>query len=433
MFLALRGERTDGHLHIKDALAGGAVAICAEDGDSSLNHAMQTEVLTVRDTHEALSLLTTAYRKELSSRFVAITGSNGKTTTKDILGRILSCRGDCVWSKASYNNHVGVPLTILEAMDSTRHVVCEAGSNHPGELAPLLEMISPEIGILTSLGQEHLEHFGDMDGVVKEESQIALAVRPSGLLIVNGDSPRVDEITQKAQTRVVTVGFDSKNDVVVYNTSVMVEGTSFHLRSESGLIQPGKYQISHSGSHHAVNASLAMVAAGYLDYSEDEIRKALLACKPSRMRSEWMSFNGTQILNDAYNANPESMRAALATIAEIESKGRKIAVLGGMAELGAKSHEAHLALGRELKSHGIEFLISVGESGKLIAEGARSAGGEVKCRTVGDVPSASVALAELIQPGDTILIKASRSVGLEQAIHSMELRGKHQTTFEGGG
>ncbi len=409
MFVALSGDRFDGHAYLAEVAASGAVAGLVRRGWKGVGAPMP--LLFVDDPRAALGRFASSYRMEHDPSVIAVAGSNGKTTTKEFLGNLLAQAGETVWSEASLNNDIGVPLTLLRMDAGTRFLVSEVGTNHPGELALLLRMVRPRTGILTSLGREHLEHFGSVEGVVEEEGWIAEVLPPDGLLVVNGDTPCVDRVISRTSAKVVKVGFGSSNDWRLANYTCETDGARFRVEGpweESS----GDYRILHVGRHQAVNAALALAVAAFEGMDRAAIQRGFLACSPAPMRLQVWRSGGIQILDDAYNANEESMTAALETLGEMPVKTRRLAVLGDMAELGEHSEAAHRAVGMQAARLGVNHLFAVGMMRGSLADGARS-GGLSSVSEFGDVAEAASAVKAFVRAGDAVLIKASRASKLE--------------------
>ena len=410
-FLAIRGDRMDGHDYVEAAFQTGAVMAVVDASRASAFAGKDFTLLTTADSRVALGVIGGRYRSEFSPLTIAVAGSNGKTTTKEFLGHVFSQAGPTVRSAASFNNDLGVPLTLLEIDSSTRFLINEVGTNHPGELSPLLSMVRPSVGVLTSLGREHLEFFGDLEGVADEEGGLAEALPSTGLLVVNGDTPLVERVIDRSRARVVRVGFGDQNAVRLANYSMDSFGAGFELVGNSGA-QHGAFRIRHWGRHQALNAALAAVTGLESGLTHGEVQAGLLATPMPPMRLEVTEQAGVRLVNDAYNANEDSMKAALQTLEEIPASARRVAVLGDMAELGEGSEEAHFAVGRAAGASRIDHLFVVGRMASVFAQGARLSGFSciTELPTVGD---AVQVVPRFICRGDTVLIKASRSTKLE--------------------
>ena len=293
----------------------------------------------------------------------------------------------------------------------------EVGTNHPGELAPLVAMIQPQLGVITSIGREHLEFFGDVQGVAQEEGWIAELLPQTGKLLLNGDTNLADEVARRCRGTVVRIGFGAGSDWRVADLRTDERGVNFSVTAPDARWS-GEYRVNLLGRHQATNAALAIASGAELGLTADEIRRGLISCQPPKMRLQVFESNGVRILNDAYNANADSMLAALQTLNEFPCRGRRIAVLGDMAELGEHSAAAHTEVGRKTAELGVSRLVTVGKMASLTAQAAREAGlrDVTVCK---DVVEAAAALKQLAREGDVILVKASRVTGLERLSESL--------------
>ena len=370
VFFAIKGERFDGHDYVPKL--AGATAVVVERPVSA-----NCPVIEVPNVRAALGALAAWYRKDFDLPVIAIAGSNGKTTTKEVLGTILEEKFPTVRSEASFNNDIGVPLTLLRLSKEHGAAVLEVGTNHPGELTPLVRMIQPKYGIITSIGREHLEFFGDVAGVAQEEGWLAELLPENGKLFISeGDWT----VTIARRTRAAVVRVAPK------------------LEFKTHLL----------GKHQRLNCALAVAVARELGLTDEQIQKGLDRCKPAKMRLELWEANGIQVLDDSYNANADSMLAALDTLSELPTCGRRIAVLGDMAELGKHTEAAHTEVGRRVAQLGIDLLVAIG---KYAGVTTKAAGAGKQFR---DVESACAGIPELVQPGDLVLLKASRAMRIER-------------------
>lgn len=413
LFVALRGERFDAHDFIPTVAAAHSVAILAEESKAHLIPAKVPSVV-VPCTRKALGALASAYRRKFTLPVVAVCGSNGKTSTKELVGAVLRESGPAVASEASFNNDIGVPLTLLRIESGHTAAVLEAGTNHSGELQPLLEAIAPRIGLLTSIGREHLEFFRDIDGVIREEGWIAEVLPANGRFIANGGSPGLDQIIRRTKAPVWLVGFEERFDFAARDIVVAPKGTSFRVETKVPGYS-GEYQIKLLGRHQVLNALLAIATGAELGIGREQVAKALANCSPAKMRLQWEQAGDAWVLNDAYNANADSMAAALATFAELRVGGRRVAILGDMAELGDHAASAHEEVGRLAAASKIQLLIAVGSNADITASAALQAGVR-EVVAVGSVDEAFAELKERLQPKDLILLKASRSAKLERIV-----------------
>jgi UDP-N-acetylmuramoyl-tripeptide--D-alanyl-D-alanine ligase len=412
LFVALAGERFDGHEFLPDVARKGAVGMVVARHRAKPAELPGCALIAVDDTRRALGRLAAKYRKDFTLPVVAVAGSNGKTTTKELLASVLRQRFATLWSEASFNNDVGVPLTLLKLERKHQAAVLEAGTNHPGELAALLEIIRPQYGVLTSIGREHLEFFGDLEGVAREEGMLAEMLPADGKLFVNGDDEWTRKIVQRTRAGVVRSGFADGNDWRVRSLRVDMEGVAFRVEAPSADYA-GEYRINLLGRHQVTNALFAIAVGAELGVTRAEIERGLAECRPAKMRLQLWEANDVRVLDDAYNANADSMLAALQTLQEIPCTGRRVAVLGDMAELGAQSQAAHEEVGRRAAELGVGQLFSVGKMAAVMARAARAAG-LTRVIEFGDVETAATAIKSFVKAGDVLLLKASRAMRFER-------------------
>lgn len=411
LFVALSGERHDGHAFVSEVAAHGAAAVMIERNriPESLPGC---PVVAVADTRRALGALAARYRGDFALPVTVVGGSNGKTTTKELIAAVLRQRFTTLWSDASFNNDIGVPMTLLRLDKTHEAAVLEAGTNHPGELAPLVKMIQPRFGVVTNLGREHLEFFGDLTGVADEEGWLAELLPADGRLFVNGDDEWTPKIIARTRASVVRVGLGEGNHWRARRLIPDKQGASFRVTAPHSEYTGG-YRINLLGRHQVVNALFAIAVGAELGLEPDEIRRGLAVCLPAKMRLQMWEANGVRVLDDAYNANADSVIAALETLRDLPCKGRRVAVLGDMAELGPHSHAAHEEVGRRAAELGVAQLFAVGSMASVTGGAARAAG-LARVFEFGEVETAVAALKTFLKPGDVLLLKASRSARLER-------------------
>ncbi len=427
LFFALPGQQFDGHHFVNDAAKKGAAGIVVEDGrwkmedgrcksgshiPYPISHLPRPAIIAVDDTRKALGRLAAQYRKDFRLPIIAIGGSNGKTTTKELVASVLKQKLAVLWSEASFNNDIGVPLTLLRLEKAHRAAVIEVGTNHPGELAPLVQMVAPNYGVITSIGREHLEFFGDLAGVAEEQGWLAELLPESGTLFVTGDNRWTAGIVQRSHARLVRVGFSDANDWRARSLRIDKQGATFRADGPRREYV-GEYRINLLGRHQVVNALFALAMGAEMGLGHAEVQRGLEQCKPARMRLQLWEIKGVRVLDDAYNANADSVVAALRTLQELPYKGRRLAVLGDMAELGAHSQAAHEEIGRLAAELGVGQLFAVGKMAPVVARGARGAGLN-RVIEFADVEAAAAAVKRFIKKGDVLLLKASRATRLER-------------------
>jgi UDP-N-acetylmuramoyl-tripeptide--D-alanyl-D-alanine ligase len=420
LFVALAGDRFDGHDFLAQAAKGGAVAAIVERRKVSWA-AAASAIVAVDNTRLALGRLAGRYRLDFAALIIAVGGSNGKTTTKELVAAVLRGAYDVLSSAASFNNDIGVPLSLLGLEGSHGVAVLEVGTNHPGELAPLVRMMAPRMGLITSLGREHLQFFGNMAGVVQEEGSLAELLPINGKLFLNGDSEWAETVLRRCRAPVIRVGIGERNDWRGRFLRVDHQGTTFHVNGPEARFD-GEYRMSLLGRHQVVNGLLAVAVGAELGLSPEAIHRGLAGCRPLKQRLETWESRGVRVLDDSYNANADSMLAALETLRDLPCAGRRVAVLGDMAEQGPHSVAAHEEIGRRTAEIGVDALFAVGTMARHFA-GAARAGGAQRVFEFADVAAAAEAVQAFVTAGDSVLIKASRVTRLEQVAERLRAAG----------
>jgi UDP-N-acetylmuramoyl-tripeptide--D-alanyl-D-alanine ligase len=418
LFFAIKGEKFDGHDFLNEVGAKGAAAVVVPEKGKIPAQLPDCAVLVVKDTRAALGQLAAAYRKEFDLPVVCVGGSNGKTTVKDLIASALRQTLATLWSEASFNNDIGVPLTLLRLEKSHQAAVLEAGTNHPGELAPLVKMIRPKYGVITNIGREHLEFFGDVAGVAQEEGWLAELLPVEGRLFVNGDNEWTEEVVRRARAKVVRVGLGDRNDWRARKIRPDKNGVTLRVDAPKNEWS-GEYRINLLGRHQATNALLAMAVSEELGLGRPAVRDGLAGCQPAKMRLQFWEAGGVRVLDDTYNANADSTLAALETLCDLPLQGRRVAVLGDMNELGAHSEAAHAEVGRRAAELGIGQLFAVGKMAAVTARAARDAG-LARVIEFADVETAVKAVKSFLKTGDMVLLKASRAVRLERITETLQ-------------
>jgi UDP-N-acetylmuramoyl-tripeptide--D-alanyl-D-alanine ligase len=416
LFVALRGERFNAHDYIPQAAAGGAIAALVEHQPT---HTLpNVALIQVKDTRAALGKLARHVRQSLKAKVIAVAGSNGKTSTKHLIDAGLSVRLRGSISPKSFNNDIGVPLTIFPADPTQDYLVLEMGTNHPGEIKNLSDMALPDVAVITNCGAEHLEGLHDLMGVRLENASLTSGLKPDGLLVVNGDDADLLKAVADYRGKRITFGFKETNDLFASDIEVTEEGTRFRINNSRREVF-----IPMLGRHSACNALAAIAVGRRLGVPEDEIIAGLAHATGPEMRLQ-LSKAGEDgeitILNDAYNANPNSMKAALETARSLPTLSRRVAILGDMRELGHSSDRYHREIGQFAAGCGFDLLVCVGEQSKLMADGAAEAG--QPAGTVLTYPDAATAANEVprrIGAGDLVLVKASRGIRLEQVAQAL--------------
>jgi UDP-N-acetylmuramoyl-tripeptide--D-alanyl-D-alanine ligase len=443
-FIAIAGQRVDGHAFVSDALTqGAAVAIVQNerltDGDlAQLPKDAPGGVLAVADPTAALQQLAHVYRDWLARQgitVIAVGGSNGKTTTRSLIHHTLSAVIPGSQAPKSFNNHLGVPLTLLATRPLDEFVVCELGTNHPGEIEPLARLVRPDIAVLTSLGREHLEHFGTFEAVVEEESHLIEALPEAGTAIVEANAWQTLQHFDVSfdPTHVITFGFADQAKRADPAPSVAItDGPHGHAAGQHFTVN-ARWSVTLPllGQHNAVNAAAALAVGQTMGVDLAALVEALGGAEPVQGRMQAIHFGcgneAITVIDDAYNANPDSMRAAIAVLGDQAraTDGRTIAVLGDMLELGLASESEHRALGQWLAEQApwLDWLITVGPAAREIAEPVKRAFGDGRATSYYQLDAtATSAIAATLQGGDCALLKASRGIALEQLLPAIEQR-----------
>jgi len=423
MFIPLRG-RTDGHAYIGDALRNGASGYLVEKGvgdRGKLTGLKGTQyVIEVEDSLKALQDIAAYHRTRLSAKVIGVTGSTGKTTTKDMLNCILTRKLNVVSTDKNYNNEIGVPLTILKADENAKVLVIEMAMRGIGQIKELAEIAKPDVGVVTNIGQAHMELLGSEEMIAQAKAELIEAIPENGVVVLNADDLWTPNISKSARARIVSYGITSGD---IRGSEIVVDDlgrASFRLNVYDDAIGY-IVRLAVPGRHNVYNALAASTAALQAGLSIDDVRIGIADCRATAMRMEiFATDDNVVILNDAYNANPTSMQAALSTLMDIATEGRHIAVLGDMLELGNISSEAHKQIGEIVASLGVSILVAVGPESQIMADSAVKAGMPPKAVIACENSrTAAQVLKQLVTIGDVVLVKASRGVGLEEAVRAI--------------
>lgn len=425
VFIALPGDNSDGHDHLASALASGArVLVVTRElhqlpAEVALAMRGGAVVVKVADALLALQRLAAWHRRRLHATVVGVTGSTGKTTTKDFLTGALagSCR--VVATQGNRNNEIGLPLTILRAGSDTDVLVVEMGMRGLGQIARLAEIARPDMGLVTNVGASHIELLGTQDAVATAKGELVRAVPVNGAVFLNGDDAYSDALRLDAKAPVTMYGLSERCDVRAVDVEVdEASHARFTLESPQGDI---RVELPLPGRHNVYNALAAAAVAFRLAVPIECLKQGIEAANVSQMRMQLITTpDNVTIVNDAYNANPTSTRAALETLAEMRVPGRRVAVLGDMAELGSLSELAHFQIGEAVPKLSIDLLVVVGPRAARIADGAKAEGLDatriIRCD---DADEAIARLVGEIGNGDAVLVKASRVMGLERIVEGL--------------
>ncbi len=420
LFIATRGERVDGHDYITSALDAGCRVVLCEYVPVDIA-GRNVAFITVENSIDAFAYAAKGYRSGRELDVVAITGSVGKTTTKDLCASVLSRFTSLYATKGNFNSVIGMPMSLLELPKTCDTAIFEMGMSSRGEISHMTNTANPLIAMVTNVGSSHLEYLKTRENIALAKLEIAQGLSEGGYLLLNGDEPLLHKLhktrAKKYSTLYVSIE-DEKSDFFADNISVSDTGTYFDLHYGGKMYQSLK--ISLVGKHFVYNACFAAAAAILLGGSEDDIRIGLASYVPDGLRQNIISKNGITVISDCYNAAPESMRAALDTLSSISVSGKRIAVLGDMRELGDSSDKMHAEIGRYLVQRGIDILLTLGESGALIAESAISFGMSPSSvfaqKDIDDLDNFTAELSARLSVGDAVLVKASRALSLERVI-----------------
>ena len=416
LFIALRGENFDGADFAADALNKGAAAVLiAEPISDPVQKALKKAkgaVLTVADTLTAYQAIAHAWRIKFDIPVVAITGSNGKTTTKDLTAAVLSGRGAVCRTAANYNNEVGLPLTLLGITAEDSAAVVEIGMRGMGQIAALAPVAAPNVGIVTNVCEVHMELLGSIENIAKAKAELVEAIPAGGTVILNADDARVAAMRARAAegVRVLTYGISADADVRAEALRCAADGSQFMVTWAN---ERHDYSIPLAGRHNVSNTLAALAAGFVLGYTPQEMQTGLRRLAVTKMRYEVHEVGAWTCINDAYNASPSSMRAAIETTAALYA-GRKIAVLGDMLELGAAAEEAHRDIGKRVAELGFAALVTYGPQARWMHEEAEKAG--CTAHHAETHAEAADVLKNLLADGDTVLFKGSRGMKMEEII-----------------
>lgn len=423
LFVPIKGENFDGHQFLTQALLAGACGFVTDHWDDdvkeSLGGSLQstTIVIVVRNTLVALHALARYIRQKLPLEVIGITGSTGKTCTKDMISNVLSREFTLISTEKNYNNEIGVPLTVLRANQSTQVLVVEMAMRGLGQIRELAEIVSPRIGLITNVGKTHFELLSSEEKIARAKSELIEAIPSDGIVILNADDNWTTELRKMAEAPVMTYGISKGADIRAEDIQLDdMARPSFRIVSDKNVLS---VCLPLAGRHNIYNALATYAVASEMWVSQEHIKEGLETCMLSEMRMQvFTTPDGITVLNDAYNANPTSMKAALVALKDMTQEKRKLAVLGDMLELGTLAEMAHFEIGELVSDVEVDFLITVGTRSRRIAEGALSKGMKpesvVQCE---NIEEAGRALVENVKPGDAVLIKASRAMELEKVVN----------------
>ena len=413
LFFALPGEQTDGHLFVGDALAKGAAAAVVQ---RPVGHLQRGSLIQVDDVFSALHALTRHVRRRLPESLVGVTGSAGKTTTKELLARMLARRFRAAGSPGNLNNLYGFPLALLSLPEGTQWMVAEMGMSTPGELSQVSRLGRPDVVVLTNVRAAHLEFFGDVREIGDAKGEILDGLREGGLVVANADDPEVMRIAVRHSGPVVTYALSADADHQAHEIEAMAEsGTRFAWRARGEDV---RVRLPLLGTYNIENFLAAAACASELGISREAIVEAAAEAVAELWRGQIHQLQGVTIVDDSYNSNPAALAAALTSASALPGK-RYFAVLGAMLELGASSDEYHRKLGGEAVDEGFSTVFGVGDEARALVEAVRHRGGEGEW--FASAKEVAPAIAARLEPGDVVLVKGSRGIGLEAVVEYLLL------------
>jgi UDP-N-acetylmuramoyl-tripeptide--D-alanyl-D-alanine ligase len=425
LFVALIGATHDAHAFLAQALGGGAAGLLVSRPET-VPAGCEAAAVAVADTTLALGALASGHRASFGGPLVAITGSNGKTTTKEMCAAILSGLGPCLKNRGNLNNNIGLPLTLLERDASHRTLVVEIGMNHRGEIAPLAAIARPTVAVITNVGTAHIEHLGSREAIALEKGDLVAGLPETATAVLNADDPRALAQQGRTRARVLTFGTAAGADVRAERVTALGErGFAFDLVTAAGRTAVQVAGLADSTVPNALAAAAAALAAGA---TPDAVAEGLAGYAPVGGRMERMALPRNIILiNDTYNANPQSMQVALESLAKLKGRSRAIAVLGDMGELGESALEAHRATGKLVATLGLDHLFALGRFARPLADAALDAGMASERVHVGETHEAiASAVRELLQGNDWVLVKGSRSMKMERIVEALAAEGERR-------
>lgn len=412
LFVPLTGDKFDGHDYVKQAFDNGAVAVIWNK-DRPLPEFLPADfpVFFVEDTLVALQQLAAAYREKIDPTVIAITGSNGKTTTKDLVAAVMKSTYRTHYTNGNLNNHIGVPLTILSMPSETQMLILEMGMNHFGEIEQLSNLAKPDYAVITNIGESHIEYLGSREGIAKAKMEITHGLKPNGELIIDGDEPLL--ASQHHHDHVTTCGFKGNNMMIIKNVAVSHDETTFALSDGN------EYAISLLGEHHAKNAAYAIVLGKQAGIPVPVIKQALQTLELTAMRFEMLTGeNGVSVINDAYNASPTSMKAAIEVVKQMIGFREKVLVLGDMFELGGFAKTLHQSVA-DVIDDSITAVLTFGDHAQEITKQVSEQHNQVICHHFTERGALLKALDPYLKKDTLILFKASRGMQFESFVNAI--------------
>lgn len=415
LFIPLIGDQFNGHEFIEQAIDKGAEASLWSKNEPLPN--MDFPFILVEDTLLALHQLAKEYRNQLNVKIIGITGSNGKTTTKDITASLISTKYKTKKTMGNYNNFIGVPLTILDLDEDTEVAVVEMGTEMFGELSTLTSIVKPDVAVITSIGEAHIEHLLNKENVAKAKLEILEGLNPEGVFVYFGDDPTLKKVLKNypIKHKTITYGSEEHNDYQCKLNSMDQKGIYFTLKTPNEK----QFFLPVLGEHNMYNATASIAVARCFDIPFELMQKGLNQIDKTGMRDELIYAEGFAILNDSYKSNPDSLLAALNTFYSMENFNQKIAVIGDMLGLGKEEIKSHEKIGLVIDENQIDYLFTIGPLAKHIGDTAKPRFGEHRIIHCQDKKELVQRIKEVIKPKALLLVKASRSLGLEEVVEAV--------------
>lgn len=411
-FIPLKGEKVDGHDYIESAIKNGAIGFFTNKDCEKIDGKI---IIKVDDTLKAMQNLARNFRKNKKDiPLVAITGSVGKTTTKDLVYAVLQMKYKTLKTKGNFNNDIGMPLTLINYEDEEIFVI-EMGMNHFGEISFLSNIAKPDVAIITNVGHSHIGNLGSRENILKAKMEIIDGMTADGILLINGDNDMLQTVS-KINQRVITFGFENETDVYAYNINVCEDYTTFNIKEDE---KEYIVKINLVGEKFIYNALAAWQIGKIFNIKPEDRITGLSNCEFTKMRMNIKKKDGITVIDDSYNASPESMKLALQALSKQEAK-RKIAILGDMFELGEYTEKLHQKVGEDVKSFGIDLLFTVGKNAKNIASGAINSGMQKEnVEIFENIENLLSIINEKLKEEDAVLVKASRAMGFEKIVEKI--------------
>lgn len=423
LFVPIRGERVDAHRFISSAFAAGAAAALTQEPETAEKTACA--LIAVPDTREALQKIAAAYRRKFSLPVVGITGSVGKTSTKEMVALALSAGLSVMKTLGNNNSQIGVPLTMFRLSEEYGAAVVEMGMSEFGEMSRIAAVAAPDFAVMTNIGVSHIQQLGSRRNILAEKLHIADCFHEGSVLFLNGDDEMLRNLSGTLPFETVLFGTRPECGFRAETIEQFAESTRFRYRSPDG--EEGEAEIPVIGTHHVLNALAGLAVAKRLGIPMEKAAAALAAYQAPAMRQQISRVNGVTLIDDSYNSSPDAVKSSLSVLSSFRS-GKRIAVLADMLELGDYSNEAHFDVGVCAANSGVDVLVTVGDSASWIAKGARSVKPEMDCRICRDNRQAFEEVRSLLKQGDTVLIKGSRAMHTEEIVSLLRASAAEQET-----